>query len=91
MVSHRVCRSTGALDVSATPRGMTSLIDYARVSANQQNPVPPPRRDLSVSMGGAVTPRQVVGVFVGQGQEAPDPAGDCVFGHRGVGEPAELV
>jgi hypothetical protein len=33
----------------------------------------------------------VVGVFVGKGQEAPDPAGDRVFGQRGVGEPAELV
>jgi hypothetical protein len=33
----------------------------------------------------------VVGVFVSQDDEAPDPAGDRVLGHRGVGEPAEFV
>ncbi len=33
----------------------------------------------------------VVGVFVRQGQEAPNSAGDRVFGHRGIGELAELV
>jgi hypothetical protein len=38
MVYHRVCRSTGALNVSATLRGITSLISYARVSTAEQNP-----------------------------------------------------
>jgi hypothetical protein len=36
-------------------------------------------------------PLQRMGVFVSQDDEAPDPAGDRVLGHRGVGEPAELV
>jgi hypothetical protein len=38
MVSHWVCRSTKAVEVSATLRGMTSLIGYARVSTAEQNP-----------------------------------------------------
>jgi len=33
----------------------------------------------------------VVGVFVGHDQEAPDSAGDRVFGHRGISELTELL